>query len=73
VTKCPLDKKTSSSYSSHVAPICSSSLPPGNVFAWTRERKNQRMTIRAVIFDIGGVLIEEMDLDMGGNGMLAWD
>jgi len=31
------------------------------------------MTIRAVIFDIGGVLIEEMDLDMGGNGMLAWD
>ena len=27
------------------------------------------MTIRAVIFDIGGVLIEEMDLDMGGK----WD
>src|SRR5215472_10546553 len=27
------------------------------------------MTIRAVIFDIGGVLIEEMDLDVGGK----WD
>jgi epoxide hydrolase-like predicted phosphatase len=27
------------------------------------------MTIRAVIFDIGGVLIQEMDLDLGGK----WD
>jgi epoxide hydrolase-like predicted phosphatase len=27
------------------------------------------MTIRAVIFDIGGVLIQEMDLDLGGE----WD
>ena len=32
------------------------------------------MAIRAVIFDIGGVLIQEMDLNLGGEiaiGMLA--